>query len=47
MEIHSNSPKLYYGFELNESILKQLIEHLFHEYIFYYYFTLNQNMVVQ
>ena len=36
-----------FKFELNESILKQLIEHLFHEYIFYYYFTFNQYMVVQ
>ena len=32
-------------FELNESIIKQLIKHLFH--FFYCYFALNQNVIVQ
>ena len=33
-------------FELNESIIKQLIKHLFH-FFFYCYCALNQNVVVQ
>ena len=34
-------------FELSEAILKQLIKHLFHTFLLYCYFALNQNMVVR